>query len=264
MRVRRRRGPRRPRRRRRIASVSTPARSASTSDTSTRAARRCSVPDGAGAVAAVRPAPTRARRAAPPPRRPRLPPATPAAAPAKACQKDDDCPRGNICAANVCQQPEPSTNIFPIYYSEGSFREIMLLWWQRKGTTGYTVFAPFYWHFYSPTSDFLGVAPFYWRSEDRARQLPADRHSARLVEQRAGRAGRSRSGRSSTGRRSTAGRCRCWARSSIADPDAGTVVRRRALPLLVAARARQGVRPRLPAVRVEALERRARSPTRCR
>ena len=103
---------------------------------------------------------------------PAAPSSAPAPAPAptpKACQKDEDCPQGNICAANVCKAPEPSTNVFPIYYSEGSFREIMLLWWQRKGTTGYTVFAPFYWHFYSPTSQFLGVAPFYWHSEDRAR-----------------------------------------------------------------------------------------------
>ncbi len=97
-------------------------------------------------------------------------PAAPAAAPAaKTCQKDEDCPQGNICADNACRVPEPSTNVFPIYYSEGSFKEIMLLWWQRKAPTGYTVFAPFYWHYYSPTSDFLAVAPFYWRSEDRAR-----------------------------------------------------------------------------------------------
>ena len=94
---------------------------------------------------------------------------TPAAPAAKSCQKDEDCPTGNICADNVCRVPEPSTNVFPIYYREGSFREIMLLWWQRKGPSGYTVFAPIYWHFYSPTSDFLSIAPFYWRSEDRAR-----------------------------------------------------------------------------------------------
>ena len=102
-----------------------------------------------------------------PPRRPRR--RTAAAPAAKSCQKDEDCPEGNICADNVCRVPEPSTNVFPIYYSEGSFKEIMLLWWQRKAPTGYTVFAPFYWHYYSPTSDFLAVAPFYWRSEDRAR-----------------------------------------------------------------------------------------------
>jgi hypothetical protein len=92
-----------------------------------------------------------------------------AAAPAAACQKDDDCPQNNICDAGACRAIEPSTNVFPFYYREGSFREIMLLWWQRKGTTGYTVFAPFYWHFFSPKSDFLAVAPFYWRSQDDAR-----------------------------------------------------------------------------------------------
>ena len=98
-------------------------------------------------------------------------PATAAAAapPAKACQRDEDCPEGNICQASVCQRIELSTNLFPIYYREGSFKEIALVYWSRKGNPGYTVAFPFYWHFYSPTTDALLVAPFYWHSTDSAR-----------------------------------------------------------------------------------------------
>jgi hypothetical protein len=93
-----------------------------------------------------------------------------AAAPApKACQKDEDCPEGNICQANVCQKIELSTNLFPLYYREGNFKEVLLFYWSRKGTPGYTVVFPFYWHFYSPTTDSFVIAPFYWNFKDRAR-----------------------------------------------------------------------------------------------
>ena len=87
----------------------------------------------------------------------------------KACQKDDDCPEGNICQANACKAIELSTNLFPIYYREGSFKEIGLVYWARKGNPGYTVVFPFYWHFYSPTSDSFVIAPFYWHFTDSAR-----------------------------------------------------------------------------------------------
>ena len=78
----------------------------------------------------------------------------------KACQRDEDCREGNICKTNVCQAIELSTNLFPIYYREGSFTETAILYWARKGNPGYTVVFPFYWHYWSPTSDF--IAPFYW------------------------------------------------------------------------------------------------------
>ena len=85
---------------------------------------------------------------------------------AKACQRDEDCGEGSICQANVCKAIELSTNLFPIYYREGAFKEIALLYWGRKGNPGYTVVFPFYWHFWSPTSETRFVAPFYWHSTD--------------------------------------------------------------------------------------------------
>src|SRR3954467_14050586 len=47
-----------------------------------------------------------------PPAEPRktAPPAS-TNAPAKACQKDDDCPERNFCQSNVCQKIELSTNL---------------------------------------------------------------------------------------------------------------------------------------------------------
>src|SRR6266498_1424118 len=105
--------------------------------------------------------------------------ATPATAPntnapakpaAKACQKDDDCTEGNICQANVCQKIELSTNLFPLYYHEGNFTEVFAFYWGRKGTPGYTVVFPFYWHFYSQTSDSFAIAPIYWHFTDSAKQ----------------------------------------------------------------------------------------------
>jgi hypothetical protein len=86
----------------------------------------------------------------------------PAKPPEKACQKDEDCSEGNICQANVCKAIELSTNLFPLYYREGSFKEIGLLYWSRKGTPGYTVVFPFYWHFYSATSDSYLVLNISW------------------------------------------------------------------------------------------------------
>ena len=55
----------------------------------------------------------------------------------------------------VHTDPEPiptRTNILYLYYREGSFKEVLLLYWSRSGSDGYTVLAPFYWHYWSPTS----------------------------------------------------------------------------------------------------------------
>ena len=93
----------------------------------------------------------------------------PAAAP-KSCQRDEDCSGENICVENACQPIQLRTNIAYLYYREGSFTEALGLYWSRKGTPGYTVLAPFYWHYWGATSDALVVAPFFWRFEDRAQQ----------------------------------------------------------------------------------------------
>jgi hypothetical protein len=90
----------------------------------------------------------------------------PASASAKSCQRDEDCGEGNICQANACKPIELSTNLFPIYYREGAFREVAFLYWARKANPGYTVVFPFYWHYFSPTSDTFFIAPLYWHSTD--------------------------------------------------------------------------------------------------
>jgi hypothetical protein len=97
--------------------------------------------------------------------------APPAAAPpaARRCQRDEDCGGENICQANLCQPIQIRTNVLYLYYREGSFREVLLVYWSRKGASGYTVVAPFYWHYWNPTSETRIVAPLYWHFEDRLR-----------------------------------------------------------------------------------------------
>jgi hypothetical protein len=128
-------------------------------------------PPEAEAKPQPQPAPAKKPAAAPaaPPASTSTATTTPAANPApaaKACQRDEDCGEGNICQRNVCQPIELSTNLFPIYYREGAFKEIALVYWSRSGKSGYTVVFPFYWHFYSPTSETLFIAPLFWHSTD--------------------------------------------------------------------------------------------------
>ena len=49
------------------------------------------------------------------------------------------------------------------------FREILLLYWSKRGPDGFTVLAPFYWHFWSPATESRVIAPFYWHFADYAR-----------------------------------------------------------------------------------------------
>ena len=93
----------------------------------------------------------------------------PSSTPAPArCQRDEQCGDESICEGGACKPIQIRTNVLYLYYREGSFREVLLLYWARKGNPGYTVVAPFYWHFWSPTSETRILAPFYWRFEDRA------------------------------------------------------------------------------------------------
>jgi hypothetical protein len=94
----------------------------------------------------------------------------PAAPAARSCRRDEDCGGENICQANLCQAIQVRTNILYLYYREGSFKEALLLYWSHKGSNGYTVLAPFYWHYWSPSTETRIVAPFFWRFEDRLRQ----------------------------------------------------------------------------------------------
>ena len=110
---------------------------------------------------------------APAPASTSTPAAAPAPAPAtarKACERDDECGEGSICKERVCQAIELSTNLFPLYYREGAFTESAIIYWARKGNPGYTVVLPFYWHYWSPTSDSFAIAPFYWHFTDSTRE----------------------------------------------------------------------------------------------
>jgi hypothetical protein len=99
----------------------------------------------------------------------RAPAPAPASAAAKSCQRDEDCGEGNICQANACQPIELSTNLFPIYYREGKFKEVFFFYWAREGNPGYTVLFPLYWHFWTPTSDSFVAFPVYWHFQDSQR-----------------------------------------------------------------------------------------------
>jgi hypothetical protein len=101
---------------------------------------------------------------------PAAPAASPAPAAPKACTTDDQCPDGTICQNNACQPVQRATNVAWLYYREGSFLEVLGLYWSKRGTTGYTFLAPFYWHTWSPTKQIHVVAPLFWRSEDFAKR----------------------------------------------------------------------------------------------
>jgi hypothetical protein len=92
--------------------------------------------------------------------------ATPTSATALSCQRDDECGEGKICKDGACEAIDLSTNFFPIYYREGTFKEVFFFYWARSGNPGYRVVFPFYWHFYSPTSDSFVAFPLYWRFRD--------------------------------------------------------------------------------------------------
>ncbi len=99
------------------------------------------------------------------------PMSTPAAAPAPTpapnrCQDDSECPDENICEHALCQRIEHRVNVLYLYYQEGTFRELLGLYWSKRGPTGFTVLAPFYWRFFAPKSRSTVVAPFYWHFVD--------------------------------------------------------------------------------------------------
>ena len=118
-----------------------------------RAARRAELDPFRGR-AGTRP---RCRRIERPEARRRGRAATPALVPrhrrrpaAKACQRDEDCSEGEHLRAQRLQEDRAVDEPVPLYYREGAFKEVALVYWSRKANPGYTVVFPFYWHFYSP------------------------------------------------------------------------------------------------------------------
>jgi hypothetical protein len=96
----------------------------------------------------------------------------PAAQPAtQSCKNDDQCPGGTYCQDGVCRAVERRISVL-IFQKEGPVTRLIPIFWSRKGTPGYFILAPFYWHFWSTDDKSRIVAPFYWRFEDyRARRV---------------------------------------------------------------------------------------------
>jgi hypothetical protein len=89
--------------------------------------------------------------------------------PARTCRQDSECEGEAICQEGTCQPIQIRTNVLYLYYRDGAFKEALLLYWARKGTPGYTVVAPIYWHYWAASSETRIVAPFYWHFADRSK-----------------------------------------------------------------------------------------------
>ena len=123
---------------------------------------------------------------------------------------------------------------------------------RSAGSTGYRVVAPFYWHFWSPTTDTRSSRRSTGGSRTRAQAQPS---SPGTGPSSAGSHGRD----AQLVRRlaallrvdhASAGRCRSSARCAIHDPETPELLRRGGLPLLVAALADALDRSRVPALRL--------------
>ena len=119
--------------------------------TTAKPVRRVDVAQAAPAAAPSAPTPT--------------PPAT-APAPLVSCASDLECPDETICEQSQCRRVERRVNVFYLYYQDGTFREILGLYWSKRGNNGYTVGFPLYWNYFAPKSRSRIVAPFYWHFED--------------------------------------------------------------------------------------------------
>jgi hypothetical protein len=91
---------------------------------------------------------------------------TPPAGSRRACASDAECPDETICEASVCRRIQHRVNVFYLYYQDGTFREVLGLYWNKRGPSGYTVLFPFYWNYFGPRERSRIVAPFYWHFED--------------------------------------------------------------------------------------------------
>jgi hypothetical protein len=90
------------------------------------------------------------------------PPATGTTA---SCSHDDECPVNTICENGACRAFERPIDIL-LYRKEGRSTSFIPFYFSQRGTPGYRVLAPFYFHFWSQDSHTSILAPFYWRVED--------------------------------------------------------------------------------------------------
>src|ERR1041384_4576696 len=125
---------------------------------------------GSGGVSALNP--FRVAQQAPAAAKAPATPATPEKPKPKtgdACQNDDECPAENFCSEKaVCEVIQTRTNVLYLYYHEGTFTELLGLYWAKRGPSAYTVLAPFYWHFWSPKGSTTVIVPGFpisWSSQ---------------------------------------------------------------------------------------------------
>lgn len=79
------------------------------------------------------------------------------------CDNDDACVVGTYCDNGSCVKIERPFNALYLFYrsGDGRFTEVLGIYWHQKGTKGYRVVFPFYWHFWSPKDRSTTVFPFY-------------------------------------------------------------------------------------------------------
>jgi hypothetical protein len=119
-------------------------------------------------VFAQDPAPTPAPAPAPqPPAANAAKPPAPTVAVGDACRADDQCPTGTICEGNRCTPVEPPIRAL-LFRKQGGATAFYPFYFAGAGNPGYRVFAPIYWHFWSPEERSKIVFPFYWHFEDHA------------------------------------------------------------------------------------------------
>ena len=119
--------------------------------------------------------------AAPPPAAAPAPAKPAAAAPAaKSCSRDEECPAENICQGGTCQAIQRRTNVLYLYYREGSFREILGLFWSKSETRQRRI--PCAWCRSTGTSGRRRIARAWWRrSSGASRTSPRAERSTVIV-----------------------------------------------------------------------------------
>ena len=82
------------------------------------------------------------------------------------CRSDDDCAVGTYCDRGKCVKVTYPFHIPPyLFYRsyDGRFTEILGIYWHQRGTEGYQVVFPFYWHFWTEKTTSTFYTLFQYR-----------------------------------------------------------------------------------------------------
>lgn len=76
--------------------------------------------------------------------------ATASAQPGRSCRSDDECGSGTYCDGGACARVRRHVNLLYLFYLSGDrrFSEVLGVFWQRRGPSGYRVLFPVYWDFW--------------------------------------------------------------------------------------------------------------------